>query len=88
MRKVFGRYLLNCSWARIISLKLQRKGSKGIEIARRFREDLHWRLAVLSLHLSPLRERKEDIWPLSEFLISKYNKQLGKHIRGVTKSCL
>jgi two-component system response regulator AtoC len=38
---------------------------------RRFREDLYYRLNVIALELPALRERKEDVIPMAEFLIRK-----------------
>jgi two-component system response regulator AtoC len=42
-------------------------------IERNFREDLYYRLNVITLHLPRLCERKEDIIPLAEFLLRKHS---------------
>jgi DNA-binding NtrC family response regulator len=38
-----------------------------------FREDLYYRLSVVPLELPPLRNRREDVLPLTQFFIEKYN---------------
>ncbi|MEP0862282.1 MAG: sigma-54-dependent Fis family transcriptional regulator [Ignavibacterium sp.] len=43
-----------------------------------FREDLFYRLNVISIHIPPLRERKEDVMPLIEHFIKKYAEENGK----------
>jgi two-component system response regulator AtoC len=48
-----------------------------------FREDLYHRLAVVELHLPPLRDRKEDIPALVGFFIDKYNREMGASVRDV-----
>ncbi len=50
----------------------------------RFREDLFWRLNVIRINIPPLRERKEDIIPLAELFIKKFNQKYRKDIRGLT----
>jgi two-component system response regulator AtoC len=56
--------------------------------AGRFREDLYYRLNVVPLVLPPLRERIEDIPPLSEHFRHKYNDRLGKKIERITEGAL
>src|SRR6185295_1131886 len=45
--------------------------------AGRFREDLYYRLHVLPIHLSPLRDRPEDLGPLAQHFAEFYAKQNG-----------
>jgi len=52
---------------------------------RTFREDLFYRLNVIEFNLPPLRERKEDILPLAEAFIEKYNEILGAHVTGINR---
>jgi two-component system response regulator AtoC len=53
--------------------------------ATRFRQDLYFRLAIIPLHLCPLREHKEDIPKLLEHFIQYYNRKFRKNILGLTR---
>jgi len=50
-----------------------------------FREDLYYRLNVVSLNIPPLRERKEDIMPLCDLFIEQYSAENDKKIIGFTR---
>jgi transcriptional regulator with PAS, ATPase and Fis domain len=67
---------------RIISASNQDLEKKIKE--KTFREDLYYRLNVISIFIPPLRERKEDILLLVEHFIKKANQKCGKSIRGIT----
>jgi two-component system response regulator AtoC len=49
-----------------------------------FRQDLFYRLAIISVYIPPLRERKEDILSLMEFFIGRYNRKFRKDIRKIS----
>ena len=54
----------------------------------RFREDLFYRLNVFPITIPPLRQRTEDIPPLVNHFVAKFNKKIGKNIETVTKETL
>jgi len=51
-----------------------------------FRQDLYFRLNVLSINIPPLRERKDDIPLLCEHFMRKYAKKYNKKVSGVDKA--
>ena len=52
-----------------------------------FREDLYYRIHVLSYHMPSLRERKVDIIPLTEMFLEHYSQQLSSPIRRISAQC-
>jgi len=54
----------------------------------KFREDLYYRLNVVSIKIPPLRERKGDIPELASYFIKRFNRELKKGIAGITPSAM
>ena len=63
------------------NLDLEEEVEKG-----NFREDLLFRLKVITIEVPPLRDRKEDIPILTQHFLNKYSKEFNKEIQGVLPS--
>lgn len=50
-----------------------------------FREDLYFRLNVITIRIPPLRERREEIIPLAEMFVRQYAAENGKSVREISK---
>jgi two-component system response regulator AtoC len=61
----------------------------GVDLAKQaesesFRKDLYYRLNLFELTIPPLRERKDDIRPLSHYFIDKFSKIFGKTVESIS----
>jgi DNA-binding NtrC family response regulator len=81
VRPVGGRisYKSDC---RVIAAT-NRETSEAIKMGK-LREDLYYRICAISVHLPPLRERREDIIPLATAFLKRYGSQAGREMVGFT----
>jgi two-component system response regulator AtoC len=60
------------------------KDLKTLVKERKFRDDLYYRLNIVSINIPPLRARRQDIPPLIDYLLAKINLDLHKKVIGVS----
>ena len=65
------------------SKNLEEEVNKGM-----FREDLYYRINVVSINLPPLRERLEDIQVLAHLFVDQFNKKLGCQIQDISPAAM
>ena len=64
-----------------------RKPEEAIQ-AGKLREDLFYRISAISVHLPPLRERREDIMPLANAFLKRFGAQANRIIKGFTPAAV
>ncbi len=74
-----------------VDVRLVAATNKNLEqaIAKgEFREDLYYRLNVVTIVVPPLRERKEDVLPLATHFLNRFAAEFGKDVRGFDPSAI
>jgi DNA-binding NtrC family response regulator len=81
IRRVGGTHELNVD-VRVIAAT--NRDLRAMVADGRFRDDLYYRLNVLSIDVPPLRERREDIPVLIDFFLKKHTRNTSRLVRGLT----
>ncbi|GFE60472.1 sigma-54 dependent transcriptional regulator [Geobacter sp. AOG2] len=74
---------VNVRFVAATNKELQNEVSEG-----HFREDLYYRLNVITITLPPLRERPEDVEPLARHFLHRFSECMGKEIHGIDSRAL
>ncbi|EHJ48772.1 two component, sigma54 specific, transcriptional regulator, Fis family [Solidesulfovibrio carbinoliphilus subsp. oakridgensis] len=93
LRAIQERRILRVGGIRPIDLDIRivaatNKDLKHEAATGAFREDLFFRLNVVTIHLPRLSERREDVAPLAEHFLEKYNRAFRKVVRAIDPEAL
>ncbi len=93
LRVIQEREFMRLGGTDIVKVDVRIIAATNIDLRRavadgRFREDLFYRLNVITVDLPPLRTRKEDIPALVQHFVTKYAKDNGRNVRGFTRAAL
>jgi two-component system response regulator PilR (NtrC family) len=93
LRVIQEREFMRLGGTDIVKVDVRIIAATNIDLRRavaegRFREDLFYRLNVITIDLPPLRARKEDIPALVQHFITKYAKDNGRNVHGFTRAAL
>src|SRR6185295_15883729 len=85
VRPVGGKvsYKTNCRMVAATNRRTEEAIKDG-----KLREDLFYRISAISVHLPPLRERREDIMPLANAFLKRFVAQSNRPIRGYTPAAV
>ncbi|MEO5761623.1 MAG: sigma-54 dependent transcriptional regulator [Vicinamibacteria bacterium] len=93
LRVIQEREFMRLGGTDIVKVDVRIIAATNIDLRRavaegRFREDLFYRLNVITVDLPPLRTRKEDIPVLVQHFVTKYAKDNNRNVRGFTRAAL
>jgi two-component system response regulator PilR (NtrC family) len=93
LRVIQEREFMRLGGTDIVKVDVRIIAATNIDLRRavaegRFREDLFYRLNVITVDLPPLRTRKEDIPALVQHFVTKYSKDNSRNVRGFTRAAL
>src|SRR3974390_1016939 len=85
VRPVGGKtsYKTNCRLVAATNRKTEEAIADG-----KLREDLFYRISAISVHLPPLRERREDIMPLANAFLKRFAAQANRGIKGFSQTAV
>jgi two-component system response regulator PilR (NtrC family) len=93
LRVIQEREFMRLGGTEIVKVDVRIIAATNIDLKRavidgRFREDLYYRLNVITIELPPLRDRKEDVPALVQHFVSRYSKENSRPVRGLSREAM